>query len=815
MRGNASQTKVHWKGKNDDFVVFVDSAKAVQDWKKDKSIPLAQVVSGWKVFVTHKQGAQGVMDAASNGALEDEFGTHREEDVVQQIVEKGDMQETEEHGRNGDRNITKGPMSSTERALLIKRLIGGKSLPFELLSKISDLAYVTPAGNPSVPPADGPFLFLSLPGEIHRMIFSYLTPSKDTVFRPCPPKRLAEPSEAAERKGEKSPCDTMNLMLVNKQLSALISHYIYEERTFALDVHEDGIGKLPVFYSVPVSPPTPSTPPPQHSSPITPSSQNLTKTLVPDFLNAPRTPFNLPELGFGAPFASTSTTKFVASNANFGLRRVKHLIITIHGASASARHADVWMHATVEAVCALLAAEHESRPQDPLKSVTVVVLEKTKVITVTTNPPQAINNLNTSAPIYYGGNYWFNPLTAAPRASTFHPFTTLELVLRPLATLTNIRSVAVDLPARLAGFARIDLFKAALEATMQGTEAKTAGGPREHGGAEPQHQTIVARDADLEHKIEVARDAMVDWMVREKWGEHAKDYSFDSAMEVDDAEVAAVADVADRAAGYGAAVGFGTDPHHGMAYSMQARAGVGGYMSPNGYVDDEEALDGWSAFARDAISASENDNVFLRGMDERWAWDVIEKKWYVARLGEGRNGAEGDEGGRRPADRTRSKFRTKISTNIGQTRSRASGSGNGNGNGKAMTEFMTNVNDSMDIDRSSGKTNTNTTTNSKTTTKPRSASASARTARRKGSRSKSVEPVPRTHSARYALRSAATCKPDARTTSTAAMAADQPDKDAETDTAPKTHADSNTDSEAEMELEFQGLGKRRRGEWML
>ncbi|KAL2351498.1 hypothetical protein BJ546DRAFT_271533 [Cryomyces antarcticus] len=721
------------------------------------------------------------------------------------------------------------PQSSTERALLIKRLIGGKSLPFELLSNISDLAYgalssrhhraahrstsVAPAGNPGVPPADGSSPFLSLPGEIHRMIFSYLIPSKETVFRPCPPKKLAEPSEAAERTGKKSPGDTMNLMLVNKQLSALISHYIYEERAFALDVHEDGI----------------------------------------DFLNAPRTPFNLPELGFGAPFPSTSTTKFLASNANFGLRRVKHLIVTIHGANASVRHADVWMHATVEAVCTLLAAEHESRSQDPLKSLTVVVLEKTKVVTVTTNPPQAINNINTNAPIYYGGifinpvtlnppggpppppttnsanrtttvtteNYWFNPLTAAPRASTFHPFTTLELVLRPFATLTNIRSVAVDLPARLVGFARIVLFKAALEATMQGTEAETAGGPRKHGSAELQHQTIFARDADLEHKIEVARDAMVDWMVQEKWGEDAKDYSFDSAMEVDDAEVATVADAADRGAGYGAAVGFGADPRYGMAYGMQARAGVGDYMSPNGYMDDEDALDGWSAFARDAISASENDNVFLRGMGERRAWDVIEKKWYVADPGEVEEGAPGDEGGQRPADRTRSKFRAKISKNIDQTRSRASG--NGNGNGKVMTEFMTNsttnVNGGMDIDSSSGqtntKTNTNKTTNSKTTTKPRSASASARTARRKNSRSKSVEPVPRIHTARYALRCAATCKPDARTTSTAAMAANQPDQDAETDRAPKTHAHSNTDSEAEMELEFQGLGKRRRGEWML
>jgi hypothetical protein len=53
-RANEQQTKVHYKGSEDDFVIFVDSVKAVQDWKKDSSVPLAQVVSGWKVFVTHK-----------------------------------------------------------------------------------------------------------------------------------------------------------------------------------------------------------------------------------------------------------------------------------------------------------------------------------------------------------------------------------------------------------------------------------------------------------------------------------------------------------------------------------------------------------------------------------------------------------------------------------------------------------------------------------------------------------------------------------------------------------------------------------------
>lgn len=50
-RGAGAQTKVHYKGQDDDFIVFVESAQAVKDWKEDKTIPLAQVVDGFKVFV--------------------------------------------------------------------------------------------------------------------------------------------------------------------------------------------------------------------------------------------------------------------------------------------------------------------------------------------------------------------------------------------------------------------------------------------------------------------------------------------------------------------------------------------------------------------------------------------------------------------------------------------------------------------------------------------------------------------------------------------------------------------------------------------
>lgn len=43
--------------------------------------------------MSFRQGAQGILDGASNSALENEFGTHKEEDVVTKILEKGNLQE--------------------------------------------------------------------------------------------------------------------------------------------------------------------------------------------------------------------------------------------------------------------------------------------------------------------------------------------------------------------------------------------------------------------------------------------------------------------------------------------------------------------------------------------------------------------------------------------------------------------------------------------------------------------------------------------------------------------------------------------------
>lgn len=54
-RGDVTHTKVHYKTDGgEDFVVMVDSVDDYQKWLSDKSVPLAHVVSSFKVFTTNR-----------------------------------------------------------------------------------------------------------------------------------------------------------------------------------------------------------------------------------------------------------------------------------------------------------------------------------------------------------------------------------------------------------------------------------------------------------------------------------------------------------------------------------------------------------------------------------------------------------------------------------------------------------------------------------------------------------------------------------------------------------------------------------------
>jgi hypothetical protein len=49
-----SLSKVHYKGKFDDYIVVVGNVEAYKMWLNDKSVALARFVSPFGVFVTHR-----------------------------------------------------------------------------------------------------------------------------------------------------------------------------------------------------------------------------------------------------------------------------------------------------------------------------------------------------------------------------------------------------------------------------------------------------------------------------------------------------------------------------------------------------------------------------------------------------------------------------------------------------------------------------------------------------------------------------------------------------------------------------------------
>ncbi|KAJ7274581.1 ribosome maturation protein [Mycena haematopus] len=78
----------------EEFTCIVNSEE-FNKWKEgDTTIPLAEVVDSFQVFVS-SQGAQGVLGKPSNQQLDTVFQTHKDVDVVTIILQQGREQVTE------------------------------------------------------------------------------------------------------------------------------------------------------------------------------------------------------------------------------------------------------------------------------------------------------------------------------------------------------------------------------------------------------------------------------------------------------------------------------------------------------------------------------------------------------------------------------------------------------------------------------------------------------------------------------------------------------------------------------------------------
>ncbi|EPQ67449.1 Bgt-1761 [Blumeria graminis f. sp. tritici] len=109
MGHGEAQVKIHYKGEIDDFIIFIESTEAANDWKKNKETSLANVVASYDVFVTGKHGAQGSLGKPSMAVLENEFGTSIKEEIIKKIIEKGTIQESDGIRKYSSKNDSIGP----------------------------------------------------------------------------------------------------------------------------------------------------------------------------------------------------------------------------------------------------------------------------------------------------------------------------------------------------------------------------------------------------------------------------------------------------------------------------------------------------------------------------------------------------------------------------------------------------------------------------------------------------------------------------------------------------------------------------------
>ncbi|RIA92011.1 ribosome maturation protein [Glomus cerebriforme] len=109
MAISQDEARVIYKLKNsrEEFFVYVDPEE-VLNWRKDKSIPLTSVVQNFDVFETVNGGNEGIAGRPSKQRLENAFDTSNITDVIEYILQHGNIH----HSRKG---LSKGGDLSNEK----------------------------------------------------------------------------------------------------------------------------------------------------------------------------------------------------------------------------------------------------------------------------------------------------------------------------------------------------------------------------------------------------------------------------------------------------------------------------------------------------------------------------------------------------------------------------------------------------------------------------------------------------------------------------------------------------------------------------
>jgi len=79
------------------YFIYVSDQEMVEKWKKDKSVPMVDVVESFDVFEIPQGGNTGHVDRPSRQELHSVFGTSDEHEIIAKILNEG-------HALHGDRD---------------------------------------------------------------------------------------------------------------------------------------------------------------------------------------------------------------------------------------------------------------------------------------------------------------------------------------------------------------------------------------------------------------------------------------------------------------------------------------------------------------------------------------------------------------------------------------------------------------------------------------------------------------------------------------------------------------------------------------
>jgi len=126
MKGGAERPCVQWRGKNGDWVLFIDDVDQYKEWKaaqqqadaadddaddaKDASFVVPSFVIGKdEIFVTDKHSPQGTASIVKIAA---EFETENKKQAIRRILLEGTVVEAKFPERQGPKNDSMGSMAA-------------------------------------------------------------------------------------------------------------------------------------------------------------------------------------------------------------------------------------------------------------------------------------------------------------------------------------------------------------------------------------------------------------------------------------------------------------------------------------------------------------------------------------------------------------------------------------------------------------------------------------------------------------------------------------------------------------------------------